>query len=163
MSLGGLFRAAFAALFVLVSAAVPVEAEPTECVPGELRDKAVSFRTEDDVELSGLLLGEGPRGVAIGTYVRDSLCDWLPLAESLADAGHQVLLYNARHFELGDPRMLKDEHKHDLDALAAAQELTRRGATSIVAGGEVMTAAGAVLAAPRIQGLSGLVLVSPLP
>ncbi|KJK45463.1 hypothetical protein UK23_26085 [Lentzea aerocolonigenes] len=94
---------------------------------------------------------------AIAAYLRDSYCDWLPLAQSLADAGHQVLL-----FELGDPRMSKDEHKYDLDVRAAAQELTRRGATSILAGGEVPTAAGAVPAAPRIQGLAGLVLVTPV-
>src|SRR5689334_22350626 len=85
----------------------------------------------------------------------------MPLAQGLADAGHQVLLLDVRHFEFSDPRMLKDEHKYDLDVLAAAQELTRRGATSIVAAGEVLTAAAAVLAAPRIQGLAGLVLVTP--
>ncbi|GAA3676060.1 hypothetical protein GCM10022267_73600 [Lentzea roselyniae] len=131
-------------------------------MPGDLRDKSVSFRTEDDVQLSGLVLGSGPRGVILASYLKQSYCDWLPLAQSLADSGNQVLLFDIRFFELGDPRMLKDEYKYDLDLQAAAQELTRRGATSIVAGGEARTAAAAVLAAPRIQGPAGLVLVSPV-
>ena len=153
---------AVAATFVLVSTAVPVQAEPSECVPGELRDKLVSFRAEDNVELPGLVLGSGPRGVVLGSFIRDSLCDWLPLAQQLADGGHQVLLFPGR---FGDPSMLRrmdDAYKFDLDTLAAARELNRRGATSIVAGGDAAVAAGAVLAAPKIQGLAGLVLVSPL-
>lgn len=162
MFLGAVFRVAVVAAFVLVSVAVPAQAEPIECVPGELRDKSVSVRTEDNVELPGLVLGSGPRGVVIGSYIRDSLCDWLPLARQLADDGHQVLLFPGR---FGDPSLLPrgdDAYKFDLDVVAAAQELNRRGATSIVAGGDVAVAAGAVLAAPKIQGLVGLVLVSPL-
>lgn len=162
MSLGPVFRVAVVTAFLLVSTAVPIQAEPNECVQGDLRDKSVSFRTEDDVQLSGLVLGSGPRGVILASYLKQSYCDWLPLAQSLADSGNQVLLFDIRFFELGDPRMLKDEYKYDLDLQAAAQELSRRGATSIVAGGEARTAAAAVLAAPRIQGLAGLVLVSPV-
>lgn len=51
---------------------------------------------------------------------------------------------------------------YDLDVLAATQELNRRGATSIVAGGGVLVSAGAVLAALKIAGLAGLVLVTPV-
>lgn len=58
---------------------------------------------------------------------------------------------------------MKDGYNYDLDVHAAAQELTRRGASSIVAGGDVTAASGAALAAPKVQGLAGLVLVSPVP
>jgi hypothetical protein len=161
MFLGALFRVAAVAAFIFVSTAVPAQAELDECVPADLREKTVTFRTEDDVELSGLVFGSGSRGVAIGSYVRQSYCDWLPLAQELADAGHQVLLFDVRLLELDDPRLAESGHRYDLDVQAAARELTQRGATSIVAGGEVPTAAAAVVAAPRIQGLAGLLLVSP--
>jgi hypothetical protein len=162
MFLGALFRVAAVAALILAGTAVPAHAALNECVPADLRDKATTFRTEDDVELSGLVFGGGSRGVALGANLQQSYCEWLPLARELADDGNHVLLFDVRLLDLEDPRLPKIGQKYDRDFQAAARELTRRGASSVVLAGEASSAAGAVLAAPDVEGLAGLVLVTPV-
>lgn len=150
------------AAFVLFSI-TPAMAQNTEleaCVPDELRADAISFTTEDDIKLPGLVFGDGASGVLLAHNTLERICAWLPLARQLADDGYQVLLYQPRTEILkGDQRTKR--HRYDLDVLAAAQELRSRGADSIVAGGAGNGATALAAVAAKIPDLKGVFLLSP--
>ncbi|SDG31247.1 hypothetical protein SAMN05216553_10764 [Lentzea fradiae] len=140
---------------VLPAAAQPVTELPP-CITDDLREDAIKFKAEDGVELPGVVLGSGSTGVLLASSSSNSSCDWLPLAQELADDGYQVLFYENRDFRLRDVR-----NAFDQDVLGAAKELERRGASSIVAGGIAVSAAAVATVAGRIPGLKGMFLLSP--
>lgn len=163
MTLGVLFRAALVAAFVL-SGSIPAQAQESSaldrCVPPDLRGDLISFRAEDDVEIRGLVLGGGSRGVLLaGSQTEFDPCGWLPFARELADDGYQVLVSDIRG-PVRDDRL--KNFRWDLDVEAGARELDRRGAGSIVAVGSSTGASVVAASARKIPGLAGLVLLSPL-
>lgn len=147
------------AAFALAGAA-PASAQPkTElnpCVPADLREDAITFKTEDGVELPGLVFGSGSSGVLLAHTQTEVLCDWFPLARQLADDGYQVLVHEMRTLGLRENR-----NRYDLDVLAASAELTDRGASSIVAGGAGTGATAIASAAQKIPGLKAMFLLTP--
>lgn len=159
MALRSVLGAVVVAAFTLVSA-VPVVAQPKtelhKCVPADLREDAITFKTEDGVELPGLVFGSGSSGVLLAHTQTEFICDWLPLARQLAEDGHQVLVYEMRTLLLRENR-----NRYDLDVLAAAAELDSRGASSIVAGGGGTGATAIATAAGKIPGLKGMFLLTP--
>lgn len=152
--------ALFAVLFVLLSSvfAGQVHAQPPPRFDECARDGLISFRTEDDVEVSGLLLGSGANGVLLATDGITSACGWLPLARQLADDGYQVLVTEGRKPDATS----RNYGRFDLDAVAAAQELQRRGASSIVAAGANRMASAIAVNTRKMPGLRSVVLLSPL-
>lgn len=156
-------RAAVVAAFILAGAA-PAIAQPKtdtvldQCLPAELREDAITFKTEDNIVLPGLVFGSGSSGVVLAHGETEQICAWLPLARQLADDGFQVLLHQSRSPLL--PREARA--RYDRDVLAAAKELDRRGASSIVIGGAGTSAAAIASIASKVQNLKGVFLLTPL-
>jgi pimeloyl-ACP methyl ester carboxylesterase len=88
------------------------------------------------------------------------ICSWLPFAQILVSKGYNVVLLEQRG--TGASAKVTDEQlKHlDRDFLAASQELTRRGATAIIAGGASQGGTAAINTAPKIPSLAGLIVFS---
>ncbi|UHA73559.1 alpha/beta hydrolase [Paenibacillus sp. 481] len=141
---------------VATGSSVPVDA----CIPTKLKDKAVQFKTSDGVLLSGLLLGEGSKGVTLGHASGWDVCSWLPMAEKLADHGYQVILWSYRYNNPNGEATTKSFSREDLDVLAAAQVLTERGVTKIVSAGASIGGTSSAVAAPHIPQLAGLAILS---
>ncbi|HEY3004324.1 MAG TPA: alpha/beta fold hydrolase [Kribbellaceae bacterium] len=128
-----------------------------KCVPEPLRRYTISFRATDGVRVSGLVLGSGKKGLVLEHEHGWDICSWLPFAQILASKGYHVLLLEQR----GTGASAASEPTHfNRDFLAAAQELTRRGATAIIAGGASLGGTAAASSAPKIPNLAGLVLFS---
>lgn len=159
MSLRSVLVAVVVAAFVLPGAAPAIAQPKTElnrCVPADLREDAITFKSEDGVELPGLVFGSGASGVLLAHTQTEILCDWFPLARQLADDGYQVLVYEMRTSGLRENR-----NRYDLDVLAAAAELTDRGASSIVAGGAGTGATAIATVAQKVPGLKAMFLLTP--
>lgn len=131
-----------------------------KCVPDAVRQHTISFRASDGVRVSGLVFGGGEKGVVLEHEQGWYICSWLPFAQILAARGYHVLLFEARGTGASGP--VDREHNIHLerDFLAATQELTRRGATAIVAGGASQGGTAAINSAPKIPSLAGLVALS---
>jgi|SRR5215207_1087440 len=121
------------------------------CVPEPLRRHTISFRAPDGVRISGLALGSGRKGVVLEHEHGWTICSWLPFAQILAGQGYQVVLLEARDTGASAAVDEADNKRWDRDVLAASQELTRRGATAIVAGGASL---GGTAAATACAGVS---------
>ncbi|MBH5320915.1 hypothetical protein I6N90_24320 [Paenibacillus sp. GSMTC-2017] len=141
---------------VATGSSVPLDA----CIPTKLKDKAVQFKTSDGVLLSGLLLGEGSKGVTLGHASGWDVCSWLPFAEKLADHGYQVILWSYRYNNPNEEGYGKPFTREDLDVLAAAKVLTDRGVTKIVSAGASVGGTSSAIAAPHIPQLAGLAILS---
>ncbi len=131
-----------------------------KCVPESLRQHTISFRASDGVRVSGLAFGSGKKGVVLEHEQGWYICSWLPFAQILASKGYNVVLLEARGTG-ASAKVSEGEHKYlDRDFLAASQELTRRGAAAIVAGGASQGGTAAINSAPKIPSLAGLIAFS---
>jgi hypothetical protein len=131
-----------------------------KCVPEALRRHTISFQASDGVRISGLALGSGEKGVVLEHEQGWYICSWLPFAQILASRGYHVLLLEARGTGASAAVSEADYQHLDRDFLAASRELTRRGATAIVAGGASQGGTAAINSAPKIPSLAGLVVLS---
>ena len=138
------------------------------CIGTALRPKVIAFKSTDGVQLHGVLLGSGQNGIVLGAgpTFRGNLCDWLPLARTLAQRGYRALAYDFRAFP---PRPLRQRrlplpaavHLHR-DVVGAERELVRRGVKRVLVGGAgpvggtaAMTAA-ALIPRPVLAGVLAL-------
>jgi hypothetical protein len=126
-------------------------------VPKALRSKTISLRTSDGVRLSAMVLGTGKRGVVLSHEQGYNICSWLALGQTLASRGYHVMLPEYRFH--GASAGKSNDHL-DRDLTAAVKELTRRGATRIVAGGASCGGSTSVVLAPKISGFTGLIGMS---
>jgi pimeloyl-ACP methyl ester carboxylesterase len=127
------------------------------CVPAAQRSRAVAFRSTDGVPLHGVLLGSGRNGIVLSHEFRATLCNWLPLAETLARRGYRVLAYDSRPV----PSPTSPAHL-ERDVLGAERELLRRGVTRVLVGGASAGGTAGMTAAALIPRsvLAGVVVLS---
>ncbi|WP_057762033.1 alpha/beta hydrolase [Cytobacillus praedii] len=128
--------------------------------PEKYRDKAVQFRTEDGVLLSGYVLGEGNQGITLGHANGWMVSSWLPFGERLVDEGYMVMIWEFRNILPSGSSPQSESQRWDLDVLAAAQVLRERGATEILGMGASDGGNATAVAAPHIPDLVGLALLS---
>lgn len=123
--------------------------------PEKYRDKAVQFRTQDGVLLSGYVLGSGNKGITLARASGWNIKSWLPFAERLVDEGYMVIIWEFRGED-------SDElvSKWKLDVLAAVEVLKEKGATQILSMGASNGGTATAVASPDIDNLVGLVLLS---
>jgi pimeloyl-ACP methyl ester carboxylesterase len=128
------------------------------CVPAAQRSKAITFRATDGMPLHGVLLGSGRNGIVLSHEFRATLCNWLPLAETLARRGYRVLAYDSR--PLTSP--VSPQGHLDHDVLGAERELLRRGVKRVLVGGASAGGTAAMTAAALIPRsvLAGVVVLS---
>lgn len=149
---------AVAGLLASSGAAAPAPPQIDACIPQNQRSKAVGFSASDGVKLAGVVLGTGRNGIVLSHEFGGSLCNWLPFAQTLAERGYRVLVYDSR--PVGS-RVTGKGHL-ERDVVGAERELLRRGATRVVVGGASAGGTAAMTAAPLIPRsvLAGVVVVS---
>jgi hypothetical protein len=137
------------------------------CIGAALRPKVISFRSTDGVPLHGVLLGSGQNGIVLGSGngPRDSLCNWLPFAQTLAQRGYRVLAYDSRPLTLQrrfSPFPSPGALHLERDFVGAERELVRRGVTRVLVGGDIPLGTAAMTAAALIPGsdLAGVIVLS---
>lgn len=122
--------------------------------------KEVSLRASDGVELRGLLIGDGPRGIVLGHQNLAELCSWFPFADELG-LRYSVLALDFRGF--GSSEAAPEGHETDLplDVIAGIRYLQAHGARRIAVGGASMGGTAAVVAAAdHPAGVVGVFTVS---
>jgi dienelactone hydrolase len=119
--------------FLRARLARPIAVEET-CVTRAERRSALRFFAADDTPLIGVVVGRGPRAVALAHSSNGTLCSWLPYARQLAAAGFRVLAYDSR-----------PGFRVDLDVAAAVEGLRRTGSPQVVVAGSSLGAAGALI------------------
>ncbi|MDD4849172.1 MAG: alpha/beta fold hydrolase [Gemmiger sp.] len=128
--------------------------------PAEYQEKAVQFLTEDGVKLTGYLFGEGEKGITLAHARGWMLKSCLPLAERLADAGYQVIIWEFRNTLPSEDAPAAMSQRWDLDVLVAAAVLRARGATQILCMGASYGGTATAVAATEIPELVGLCILS---
>jgi pimeloyl-ACP methyl ester carboxylesterase len=118
------------------------------CVRPSDRATNVSFRAAGGARLAGAVLGRGSTGVVLAHTTSADRCQWLPFARELAKKGYRALVFDMRGYGSSTGVTNTDP---DLDVIAAAAELRRRGAKRIVLAGASMGGTGVLAAAPRIR------------
>ncbi len=149
--MASMVRGALALALVLGALATTASGQPSQgagCVRPADRSTPVTFRTADGVRLAGNILGRGPTGVVLAHTTSADRCQWLPFARELAKKGYRALVFDMRGY--GASSGITNTSP-DVDVVAAAGELHRRGAKKIVLMGASMGGTGVVAAAPRIR------------
>jgi dienelactone hydrolase len=167
--LGRVLLGSALALVVLSSVGSSAAKEPKPlklretCVKRSDRATVVRFRSADGVRLLGVMLGRGPAGVVLTHESQGTICAWLPYGRTLARRGFRVLVIDARgNGSSSTTRSPSRRFRFDLDVAAAARELRRRGARTVVlAGGSLGAMASLVVGASLQPPVDGVVAVSP--
>jgi pimeloyl-ACP methyl ester carboxylesterase len=120
------------------------------CLRASERAAAVRFRAGQGFDTVGVVLGQGRKGLVFGHERGSNLCEWVPIARYYARLGYRVLVFD-----------FHDQDHPDLDVIAAAAELRRRGVTRVVLVGSSMGGTAALVAAGRIRpAVAGVVSLS---
>src|SRR5262245_27215098 len=110
----------------------------------------VDLTTSDGVHLVGAVAGAGTTGIVLAHQRNGDGCGWLDYGARLASYG-MVLAPDLRGFGGSDEGQGDAEKRYDLDVVAAADELKRRGATRIVLLGASIGGTSVILAAPELD------------
>ena len=123
------------------------------CVTAPERRSVVRFTASDGTRLIGVAFGRGARGIVLAPQGSSGdLCSWVPYARTLARAGYHVLAIDHRGRGSSDfARSVALLHRVDLDVVAAAKALRRRGAARLVLGGASLGGTAVLGAAPQIK------------
>ena len=105
------------------------------CASGA-KASALRFFTSEDVQLAGVALGSGTRGIVLAHGSSTDLCEWLPYARELAAAGYRVLSYD-KHSNL----------RVDREMAAAVEALRRTGVERVAVAGSSLGALAALTGA----------------
>jgi dienelactone hydrolase len=110
------------------------------CASSAEKASVLRFFTPQDVQLAGVVVGTGPRGIVLSHGSGGDLCEWLPYARELASAGYRVLSYDSRTLLQIDREMA-----------AAVEALRRTGATRVAVAGSSLGALAALTGAARLS------------
>lgn len=128
-------------------------------IPPSLSEGEVTFATEDGIQLSGTVFGQGTTAVVLAHMRSRDQTSWQPFAQVLAERGFTALTFDRRGY--GQSGGDVDYTALDKDARAAIAFLRDHGFQRIVCIGASMggMACGKVSHEP---GLAGLVIISSL-
>jgi pimeloyl-ACP methyl ester carboxylesterase len=122
---------------------------------------AFFFRASDGTRLYGAVLGQGGVGLVVANDVPHPLCEEVPIARALARRGLRVMVFDYRGRGESEPG--RHPTRLDLDVVAAAKEIARRGARTVVVLGAYAGASLALVAAGAPSVVDGVVGVSAAP
>ncbi len=120
------------------------------CLNGAGSPAPFRFTTSAGARLVGVVLGQGRTGLVLGHQVGSDLCEWLPQARSFARQGYRVLAFDFEGYGDSQPGSGAGA-RIDTDVAAAAEQLRRRGADTIVLVGSSMGGTAVLAAAARIR------------
>jgi len=121
--------------------------------------RTISLTTADSVSLSADLLGSGDQGVVLVHGNSGDRSGWSVLAESLSQAGRQVVAVDLRGH--GASKGESDPLKMAEDAKAAAAYLRKHGATRVTVVGAKLGGNIALSAAASDPEIDAVVMISP--
>jgi dienelactone hydrolase len=125
-----------------------------------VRERDVTFETEDGVTLSGRLFGTGRVGVTLAhEYPATDASGWYMPARELAQAGYMALAFTFRGY--GDSEGDKQIAKAPVDVEAAADELRENGAHDVVYAGASMGGTASIIAAQDQVPLAVVAISAP--
>jgi pimeloyl-ACP methyl ester carboxylesterase len=131
--------------------AAPKLAEQCGDVYADSPSRSLWFRASDRVRLHGVVLGRGRAGVVLAHQYPADLCGWASYAGTLARNGFQVLLFDFRGFGESERPSGRRAGRVELDVAAAAAELRRLGARSVILVGASFGGAAVLVAAPMLR------------
>ena len=120
----------------------------------------VSFNTEDGIQLSGYLFGEGDVGVVLSHMRPADQESWWPFARVLKDKGYQVLTYDFRGYR--DSQGELDIGNIDKDVQAALDLLKSKGVSKVFLMGASMGGTASLKVASREE-VAGVITLSAPP
>ena len=129
----------------------------TPVAPADETSLAVSFKTEDGVELNGRLFGRHNTGVLLAHMFPADQTSWWDFAEVLAEQGYMALAFDFRGYR--DSGGGKDIEFIDRDVRAAVAFLREQGATDVFLVGASMGATASIKVASE-NGVAGVVSLS---
>jgi pimeloyl-ACP methyl ester carboxylesterase len=118
--------------------AKPLRLQET-CVSAAEKASTLRFFTKEDVQLVGVVVGGGTKGIVLSHGSGGDLCEWLPEARRLASQGYRVLSYDA-HSQL----------RVDREMAAAVEALRRIGATRVAVAGSSLGALASLTGAAAL-------------
>lgn len=146
-------RAAFPRVKV---GAVPTAAAPANvgsfCLTPEDQKKTVKFEATNGATITGVVLGDGPRGVVFAHQSPGTLCDWIPYGRVLVAAGYRILSLDLNGNGGSTPsRGTPTDAEFDLDVAAGVGVLRGLGVEKVVLIGASLGGAAVVKAAAEID------------
>jgi alpha-beta hydrolase superfamily lysophospholipase len=140
----------------------------------KIRAEPMTFRTEDGVRLTGVVLGRGERAIVFANpwgaefgqgrarpiSMRSSVragglyCAWFAtprLADDLVQNGFQLLLFDYRGTGRSESRRGAAADRFDLDVAGAVAEVRRRGARKVVLVGASLGGIIVIATAPELD------------
>ena len=123
--------------------------------------RAVSFTTQDGVELKGRLFGQGETGVVLAHMFPTDESSWWGFAQILADRGYVALTFNFRGYGEGDDKSggSKEIELIHRDVEAALDFIGDQGASMVFLAGASMGGTASLKVAVRRQ-VAGVVSLS---
>jgi len=118
------------------------------CRSDAAKGTQVRFTNQAGASLAGVLLGSSATGVLLAHQSDGDVCQWLPFANDLADAGYRVLAFDFAGDGASDPA---GNSTLDGDVVAATGFLREHGATAVVLVGASMGGTAVVAAAPAVK------------
>ena len=119
--------------------------------------EAVTFTTEDGIELKGRLFGQGQTGVVLAHMYPADQRNWWAFAQVLAESGYMALAFDFRGY--GDSGGDKDAKLSDRDVEAGLEFLRSQGASTVFLMGASMGGTASLKVAAR-EGVTGVVSLS---
>ena len=135
-----------------------IKSTPVPTPQGE--SQAVSFTTQDGLELKGRLFGSGQTGVLLAHMYPADQSSWWKFAQVLAANGHMVLAFDFRGY--GDSGGDKDIELIDRDVEAALEFLREQGPSTLFLVGASMGATASLKVAARRTVAGVICLSAPL-
>jgi alpha-beta hydrolase superfamily lysophospholipase len=146
------------ALGMLAATTTSARSGAADCLRPSDHATAVHFRATGGVRLYGAVLGRGTTGVVFAHQVAADHCQWLPFARQVVVKGYRALVFDMRGYGKSTGFTNTDPQ---LDVIAAAAALRRRGAKRIILVGASMGATAVVSAAPTIRpAINGVIELS---
>ena len=131
---------------------VPSTTPGASCLTPAERAGVIRFPSDNGASIAGVLLGASARvGFVLAHESGTDMCVWVPYGRKLAAAGYLVLAidlngYGASSMSAGFP----SDARWDRDVVAAAAQLRRRGAHSVVLMGASLGGVAVVAAAHAV-------------
>lgn len=132
--------------------------QPTEPVYTGSGPWKVTFTTEDNVELSGTLYGDGKTAVVLAPAYPGGQDGWAAFARSAVEKGYRALSFDFRGY--GSSKGTQSPTDLPNDVRAAIKYLQGQGSQHIILVGAGLGGSAEILVASKDTTLSGVVLVS---
>lgn len=125
-----------------------------------VRERDVSFKTTDDLTLTGRLFGRGRVGVTLSHMFQGDATGWYTAARELARAGYLALAFNFRGY--GESEGEQQTINAPADIEAATEYLKTQGARDVAFVGASMGGTASLLAARSGEPFAVVVISAPV-